>query len=338
MGTYALRRLLLMVPTFFLITVVVFAAVKLAPGNPLSLSKTAGERAVGQMNPADHQDLLHRYGLDRPWYVQYGRWLVTLASGSLGMSFSQRRPVSEVLFGEAYPGGGFLSSPLGATLLLNLLATLLMLAVALPMGFEAARKPGGAADRLTSGLLYALYSLPNFWVAVLLILVVGVRFRLLPFIGMRSEGFAALGFWESAADLLRHAALPAICLAYGGMAFVARFTRRALLESLGSDFVRAARARGLPEGRVLWGHAARNALLPMVTLLGLLLPGLVSGSVIVESLFAWPGMGQLFMKAVYTRDYPVILAESVLGAVVVMGSTLLADLLYGAADPRVRLE
>lgn len=338
MAVYALRRLLLMVPTFLLITAVVFAAVKLAPGNPFSAARAAGEGAVRQMNPADYQDLLHRYGLDRPWYVQYGRWLATLASGSLGVSYSQRRPVSEVLFGEAFPGGGFLSSPLGATLLLNLLATVLMLAVALPVGFQAARKPGGPFDRLVSGFLYALYSLPNFWVAVLLILVAGVHFRLLPFIGMRSEGFAALGFWGKAGDILRHAALPALCLAYGGMAFVARFTRRTLLESLGSDFVRAARARGLPEGRVLWGHGVRNALLPMVTLLSLLLPGLVSGAVIVENLFAWPGMGQLFMKAVYTRDYPVILAESVLGAVVVLGSTLLADLLYGAADPRVRLE
>lgn len=338
MALYALRRLFWMVPTFLLITAVVFAAVKLAPGNPFSVARAAGEGTVRQMNPADYQDLLRRYGLDRPWYVQYGRWLSTLAAGSLGVSFSQRREVSAVLFGESFPGGGFLSSPLGATLLLNLLATLLMLAVALPVGFQAARKPGGIADRLASGFLYALYSLPNFWVAVLLILVVGVHFRLLPFIGMRSESFSSLGFWGKAADLVAHAALPALCLAYGGMAYVARFTRRALLESLRSDFVRAARARGLREGRVLWSHGVRNALLPMITLFGLLLPGLVSGSVIVESIFAWPGLGQLFMKAVYTRDYPLILAESVLGAVVVMGSTLLADLLYGAADPRVRLE
>jgi peptide/nickel transport system permease protein len=327
-----------MVPTFVLITAVVFLAAKAAPGNPFSAARSTGEGAVRQMNPADYEAMLSRYGLDRPWYVQYGKWLGTLLSGSLGDSFSERRPVSEVLFGTGGAGKGFLGSPLGATLCLNGLALLLMAAVAVPVGLRSALRPGGTFDRVASGILYVLYSLPNFWIAVLLILLFGVKWNLLPFMGMRSDGYESLGLAARALDVLKHALLPAVCLAYGGMAFVARFTRGAVLEALSKDFVRVARAKGLSERKVLFHHAFRNALLPMLTLGGLLVPALVSGSVIVESLFAWPGLGQLYMKAVFTRDYPLILAESVLGAAVVLVTTLVVDLAYSAADPRVRHE
>jgi len=335
---YAARRILLMVPTFVLITLVVFLVVKAAPGNPFSAARSTGEGAVRQMNPADYEAMLARYGLDRPWYVQYGKWLGTLLSGSLGESFSERRPVSQVLFGAGSGGGGFLGSPLGATLCLNGLALLLMAGLAVPVGLRSALRPGGVFDRAASGVLYILYSLPNFWIAVLLILLFGVKWDLLPFMGMRSDGYDSLGPAARVLDVLRHALLPAVCLAYGGMAFVARFTRGAVLETLSRDFVRVARAKGLSERQVLFRHAFRNALLPMLTLGGLLVPALVSGSVIVESLFAWPGLGQMYMKAVFTRDYPLILAESVLGAAVVLASTLAVDLAYSAADPRVRRE
>ncbi len=349
---YTARRLLLMVPTLLLITVVVFAVVKLAPGNPFSVLQVPGEGPSRQMNPEDYQAMLHRYGLDRPWPVQYWRWLRTLASGSLGESFSQRRPVSDVLFGgaeRAFSAGlppaaaasSFLrrlaESPFGATVQLNLLALLLMVAVAFPVGLRAAVRRGSAFDRISSVLLYGLYSLPNFWVAVLLIVLVGVHWRLLPFIGMHSDGSGAMGPLAQAWDFLRHAALPALCLAYGGLAFVARFTRGTILETLNQDYVRTARAKGLTERAVLRRHAIRNALIPLLTLAGLLLPSLVSGSVIIEEIFAWPGLGRLFVQAIYARDYPVILAESVLGAVAVLLSTLAADLACAAADPRVRL-
>ena len=335
------RRLLLMVPTLLLITAVIFAVVKLAPGNPFSAARASGEGAVRAMNPSDYEALKVRYGLDKPWIVQYGRWLGELASGSLGRSLSERRPVSDVLVGSSNPRGGVrgaLDSPLGATVFLNGLAVLLMLAVAVPAGLRSAARPGGWFDRASSAILYVLYALPNFWIAVLLIMLVGVRWRLLPFIGMHADGHDGLGTAAWAADLLAHAALPAICLAYGGMAFVARFTRGAVLESLGKDYILTARAKGLSEGAVMRRHALRNALLPLLTLLGLLVPALVSGSVIIESIFAWPGIGQLYIKAVYSRDYPVIMALSLLGAVVVLASTLAVDLLYAAADPRVREE
>lgn len=353
MLVYVTRRLLLMVPTLLLITAVVFAVLKAAPGNPFSAAQTSGEGSKQRMNPEDYQALLVRYGLDKPWYVQYGRWLKSVATGSFGDSFSQRRPVAEVFFGDAFsawgeagPGprglGPFLSrlweSPFGATLLLNLLSLLLMVAIALPAGFRSAVNRGGWFDRLSGGAFYALYALPNFWVAVLLVLLFGVHWKLLPFIGMHSDGYEAMGLWARVWDVLLHAALPAVCLTYGSLAFVARFSRGALLDVLHQDYVRTARAKGLPEGVVLRRHALRNALIPLLTLAGLLVPALVSGSVIIESIFAWPGLGQVYVKAIYARDYPVIMAESVLSAVVVLGSNLLTDVAYAFADPRVRLE
>jgi peptide/nickel transport system permease protein len=337
-----------MFPTLLLITAVVFAVVKLAPGNPFSAAQSSGEVAVKQMNPEDYQVLLARYGLDRPWYVQYGRWLKGVATGALGDSFSERRPVTEVFFNAplkvAKDSGSlaagleeFLSSKFGATLFLNALALSFMLAVAIPVGLSAAARRGGWFDRVSEVLLYAFYSLPNFWIAVLLILLVGVKLQWLPFIGMRSDGFETMGLAAKAADLLRHAVLPAFCLSYGGLAFVSRFARGALLEVMGQDYIRTARAKGL--GRAPCSTATPSAaLIPLLTLVGLMLPALISGSVIIEQIFSWPGLGQMYIKAIYTRDYPLIMAESVLGALAVLLSNLLADAAYAVADPRVRLE
>jgi peptide/nickel transport system permease protein len=346
---YLFRRLALMVPTLLLITAVVFAVVKLAPGNPFSMGQASGEAAVKQMNPQDYESLLKRYGLDRPWYVQYGRWLKNAATGDFGDSFSERRPVGEVFFNaplkaleeKSSPGAALdqlLSSKFGATLFLNLLSLLLMTAVALPVGLRAAARRGGWFDRVSGVLLYALYSLPNYWVAVLLILLVGVKLQWLPFIGMRSDGFEALSTAGKALDLLKHAALPALCLSYGGLAFISRFARGAVLDVLGQDYIRTARAKGLDERRVLYRHALRNALIPLLTLFGLMLPALISGSVIIEQIFSWPGLGQMYVKAIYTRDYPLIMAESLLGALAVLASNLITDVAYAFADPRVRLE
>ena len=334
MVSYALRRLLLMVPTLLLITAVIFAVVKLAPGNPFSAALSTGEGAVKQMNPEDYRSLLERYGLDRPWYVQYGRWLKAAATGSFGDSFLERRPVAEVLFSSQ--GSAF--SRFGATLLLNSLALALMLGAALPVGVWAAVRADSLFDRASSLVLYGLYCLPSFWLAVLLIMSVGVKLGWLPFLGMRGEGYEALSPAGRLADILRHAALPAICLAAGGAAFLARFVRGALLEVIRMEHVRAARAKGLAERAVLLRHVLRNALIPLATLVGLLLPALISGSVIVEQVFGWPGLGQLTIQAIYGRDYPVIMAVALLGALAVLLSNLVTDLAYRWADPRVQVD
>jgi peptide/nickel transport system permease protein len=334
MVSYAARRLLLMVPTLVLITGVVFAVVKLAPGNPFSAALSTGEGAVKQMNPQDYQSLLSRYGLDRPWYVQYGRWLRSAATGSFGDSFLERRPVVQVLFSSEGPGW----SRFGATLFLNALALLLMLGLGLPTGLWAAVRAGTLFDRASSLILYGLYCIPSFWLAVLLIMGVGVKLHWLPFLGMHGDGYEALSAAGRLGDVLRHALLPAFCLAAGGAAFMARFTRGALLDVLSMEHVRAARAKGLSEGAVLLRHGLRNSLVPLMTLLGLLLPALISGSVIVEQVFGWPGLGQLTIQAIYGRDYPVIMAVALMGAAAVLLSNLLTDLSYRLADPRVQVE
>ncbi len=348
---YTLRRLAIAVPTLLLITMVVFAVVKLAPGNPFSVSEASSERAVARMDRADYQALLVRYGLDKPWYVQYWRWLHGAATGSFGDSFSERRPVTEVFFGKAAsapPGEGpsvlppsalvrrVLDSKVGATLFLNCLSLLLIVCCAVPLGLYAAVRKGGLLDRVSGTVLYGLYALPNFWAAVLLILLFGVTLKALPFYGMHADGAGSMGVAAYLLDALAHAALPAICLAYGSLAFMARFSRGVLLDVLHQDYIRTARAKGLPERIVILRHGLRNALIPFITLLGLLLPELVAGSVIIETIFAWPGLGQMYVKAIYTRDYPLILAESLLGAVMVLAGTLLADLGYAFADPRIR--
>ncbi len=342
-----------MVPTLVLITAVIFSIVKLAPGNPFSYNQVAGAAAVSRMNPADYRALLNRYGLDKPWYIQYGLWVKNVVRGTFGDSFTERRPVSEVFFGETFSRKGstagkktklrfsiwgFLESPVGATLFLNGLALLLVVGIAVPIGLRSAAGAGGWFDRISGWLLYVLYALPNFWIAVLLIMVVGVSWRLLPFMGMHSDSFRTMGAWAKVVDLLKHAILPAVCMAYGGLAFVARFTRGALLDVMNKDYIRTARAKGLKERTVMVRHALRNVSAPLLTLAGLLVPALVSGSVIIEPIFSWPGLGQLYMQAVYTRDYPVIMAESLLGAVVVLVSVLAVDLSYGLADPRIRVE
>ncbi len=350
MLAYTLRRLAIALPTLLLITVVVFAVVKLAPGNPFSFSQSSSERAVARMERGDYEALLARYGLDKPWYVQYWRWLKGAARGSFGDSFTERRPVSEVFFGgpgsPAAEGGPpslasklirrALDSKVGATLFLNLLSLFLIVCCAVPLGIYAAVHKGGGVDKASGVLLYGLYALPNFWVAVLLILLFGVTLKVLPIYGMHSDGAGSMGAAAYLFDALKHAVLPAVCLAYGSLAFMARFSRGALLDVLHHDYIRTARAKGLPERLVVLRHGLRNAMIPFITLFGLLLPELVAGSVIIETIFAWPGLGQMYVKAIYTRDYPLILAESLLGAVMVLAGTLAADLGYAAADPRMR--
>ncbi|MEP6993606.1 MAG: ABC transporter permease [Acidobacteriota bacterium] len=319
MTRYVLRRLLLAVPTLFGIAVVVFLLVHLAPGSPgfgtgQSLRRTTGHAA---------EEMRKIYGLDKPLPERFGLWLSRLARLDLGESFVDHRPVSERIR-EALPH----------TLLLNGLALALALAIAIPMGVVAGGTPEGSFDRVSGAALFALYSLPTFWAALLLQTLISVRLRWLPLYGMASDsppaGFA--GFL----DHLSHLALPLTCLTYGALAFVARLVRSGVAEARASDYVLAARARGSSPRQALWRHAFRNALLPLITLFGLMLPALLSGSVIVERIFVWPGLGQLYFDSILARDYPVILALSLLSAVVTLLATLASDIAAAVADPRVR--
>ena len=316
---YLARRLALAIPTLFGIALVVFLLVHLAPGSPLSGGGDSLRRPTGRAA----EEMRRLYGLDRPLPERFAAWISRAARFDLGESFVDHRPVSERIR-EALPN----------TLLLNGLALLLALGIAIPLGVAAGGRPEGAFDRLSGAALFALYSMPTFWAALLAQTLFSVHWRLLPLYGVSADvpppGLAGV------ADKLAHLALPVSCLTYGTLAFVARLVRAGVAEAASSDFVLAARARGASRRRALWTHALPNALLPILTLLGLLLPALLSGSVIVERIFAWPGLGRLYFDSILSRDYPVVLGLSLLTAVATLAATLLADVASAAADPRVR--
>jgi len=293
----------------------------LAPGSPASA--IGGAESGRRVSAAARAEMRRLYGLDRPLPERFVQWLGRVARFDLGESFVDRRPVSERIR-EALP----------ATLALNGLALLLTLALAIPIGVAAGGRPEGPFDRTSAVMLFALYSTPVFWAALLLQTLLSVKLGWLPLYGVSSdaapEGLAGL------ADRLAHLALPVTCLTYGSLAFVARLVRSGVAEARSQDFVTAALARGLSRRQALWRHAFRNALLPVVTLLGLLLPGLLSGSVIVERIFAWPGLGRLYFDSILSRDYPVVLGLSLIGGLVTLVATLAADIAAAFVDPRLR--
>lgn len=320
MAGFLLRRLAASLLLFFAVLTVTFFLVHLAPGSPVNL-------LTDPLVPADQRLRLERvYGLDRPVAEQYGRWLAAVAlRGDWGISFVHSRPVVRVL-AEALP----------ATLLLAVSALAVEYATALLLGLLAARRSGGLADHLVRVLSLTLYSMPIFWLGVMAILLFAYLWPVLPAGGMRAVGAEDLGSWTRAADLLRHLFLPALVLGLWNAGGTTRIVRAGLLGTLGQDYIRAARAKGLSERRVLWVHGLRNALVPLTQLFALTLPLLLNGSLVTEVVFAWPGLGRLVWLSFLTRDYPVILAATALSAALVIAGNLLGDLLLALADPRVR--
>lgn len=266
------------------------------------------------------------YHLDEPVLWRYGHWLLRLCRWDLGESLLDHQPVGPLLRQTAM-----------RTLALNLLALSLALLVSIPLGTWWASTPGSAGDRFGSMLLYLLYAFPAFAAALILQQWLAVELGVLPLQGVRSLP-ASAPFLDRALDRGAHALLPVLCLAYGSLAYLARFTRAGMIEALNSRHIAASRARGLSNRSIVWRHAFRNALLPMLTLLGTLFPALLGGSVLVETIFSWPGMGRLYFEALQNRDYPIVLALSVVASVLTAAGSLLADSLYCLADPRVEAE
>ncbi len=306
-----------MVPTFLGITFIAFALARAAPGHPLALDGDAGLRAAGS-TVAQLREYRRLMGLDDPLLAGYARWLGHVVRGDLGDSFRDGRPVL-VLLGEALP----------VTLLLSLPSILLGYLLAIPIGIVSAIRPGGLLDRVLTALVFVLYSLPVQWVALMLVLAASGS--ALPIQGLRSEGTRSLG------DLLAHLLLPIACITYGSLAVLSRHLRTSMLETMGQDYIRTARAKGLPEAAVVLKHALPNSLLGMITLLGLTFPALASGAVIVERIFGLPGMGKLTFDAVLGRDLPVLMGSITLAGLMTMVGLLVSDLLYAAADPRISL-
>ena len=319
---YALRRLLYLIPTLFGITIVTFLIINLAPGDPVALINR-GEMD-SRISPESYNAMLHLYGLDDPIHVRYATWLKRLVTLDFGDSFLDHRPVIEKIM-ERLPN----------TVFLNVTSLLIAFVLSVPLGLWAAMHQHSRLDKLGGTTLYVLYSLPEFWVALLLIMFFGVKLGWLPFHGMQSVDAHKLSFAAYWWDRFLHAVLPTVCLTYGSLAYLSRFARGSSLEVVRQDYIRTARAKGLDESSIVYRHVFRNTMIPMVTLLGLFLPTLISGSVIVESIFSWPGVGDLFFTAVRARDYPVVMGLSFITAVMVLVSTLVADLLYAWADPRV---
>ncbi len=321
MTGFLLRRLLAAVPILLGISTLVFFVVHLAPGDPTAIFS----------NPDADPDVLRlmrqKLGLDDPLPVQYVRWLRSFLTGDFGYSFGQKRPVLDVI-----------SDALPNTLLLSVTALVLLFVLGVAAGVVSAVRQYSLADHATTLFAFFFYSMPSFWFALMLLLLFHYHLRWFPADQMTSieHVYASLTPAGKVLDRVRHLVLPATALGLGTMAAVARYTRASVLEVIRMDYVRTARAKGLPEREVILRHVLRNALLPLITLLGLYLPFLFSGAVLVETIFGWPGMGRVTVTAIFQRDYPLILANTFVSALLVLFGSLLADVAYGIADPRIR--
>ena len=323
MRGYLFRRILSVFPTLLGITLVTFLLLEILPGREMALS------GAGESNLPSRETLVRlrqTYHLDEPILTRYGQWLLRLCRWDLGESLLDHRPVTSTLRRTA-----------ARTLSLNLLALSLALAISIPLGTRWAVTAGSMRDRVGTVFLYLLYAFPGFAAALILQYLFAVRWRLLPLQGVSSLPAAAPPL-QKTWDLASHLVLPVVCLAYGSLAYLARFTRASVLEGLHSPYVDAARARGVDERVLIWKHAFRNAVVPLVTLLAALVPALLGGSVLVETIFSWPGMGRLYFESLLNRDYPVVLALTVVTALLTLAGSLLADILYCIADPRVEPE
>ena len=311
MTQYVLRRLLLMVPVAFLVTVIVFALLRLAPGDPVLVY--AGE----ERDPESLQELRVLYDLDRPLPVQYVVWLTHAVQGDLGRSLRTRQPVRDAII-ERLP----------ATLELGLSAIFLSVTVALVVGTVSALKRNSVVDLLATGFTLGGVSLPNFFLGLILILVVALALRLLP-----PGGYVPLA--EDPVGNLRRLVLPAITLATASMAVNVRQVRSSLLDVFGQEYIRTARAKGLGERLIIARHAMKNALIPVVTLIGLQVGAVIEGAIITETIFFWPGVGKLAVDSITGLDYPVVQAIVLISALSFMLSTLAVDILYAWLDPRI---
>jgi peptide/nickel transport system permease protein len=317
MTRYIARRLAQMIPLLFGITVVLFAVIQAAPGGP-EAALLESDRFI---DPAMIEAYRERLGVDRPVPVQYVRWLGGALRGDLGVSFSTTRPVSEMIV-ERLP----------ATLELMGASFLLAAALAFGLGVFSAVRQYSWFDHVGTGVSFVGIAMPVFWFALILQLVFAVWLGWLPVAGTETVGASSLG------DHLLHLVLPASVLSFRYVAGWSRYLRSSMLDALRADFVRTARAKGLSERVVVGGHALRNAMIPVVSVMALNLSGLFSGAVITETIFAWPGIGRMFVQAMFSRDYPLLMGILLLGSTMVVVFNLVADILYGVLDPRIRYE
>lgn len=367
MTGYLLKRLLAIIPTLLGITLITFFIIKLAPGSPVtlklqaaqglkaeSLSKEIADQTLKLYGlkvdlPPAYEDFISKttrwiYGEDPKespkWTrraleaigqnaIQYKIWLTEMAKLNFGRSFKDHRPVLDKIK-EALP----------ITLTLNLIEILIVYFISIPLGVFSAVRRESFSDRATMLLLFILYSLPSFWVATLLLMYFasGDHFNWFPLVGIMSDGASQLSFFKKLGNIAWHLVLPVTTMVYGSFAFLTRFSRSTMLEVIKQDYVRTALAKGVARRRAIWHHAFRNSLIPIITLMGTLLPGLLGGSIIIEQIFSIPGMGRLAFESVLARDYPTIMAIATISALLTLISLLLSDLAYAWVDPRISFQ
>lgn len=314
MISYIIRRTLMAIPLLIGITIVSFAIMQAAPGDPASLMIDPS------LKPEDKQKYIERYGLDDPVHIQYFRWVSNMVQGDFGDSFIKRgMPVSELIMAR-----------LPNTLLLMIVSTFLAMIIAIPFGIYSAMRPYSKLDYSVTVASFLGVATPNFWLGLILIMVFAVNLGWFP-----TGGVATLNAPFSIWDRIHHLILPAFVLATADMAALTRYTRSSMLEVLHQDYMRTARSKGFKETKVVLKHGLRNGLIPIITIFGLMLPSFIGGAAITEKVFAWPGIGSLFIDSAFQRDYPVVMAITVISSVLVVLGNLIADILYAIFDPRI---
>lgn len=321
MLNYIIRRALGIIPLLLGITIISFAIIHLAPGKPTNLQQSLNPK----ISPESRERLTKIYGLDKPLHIQYINWLNRLVRFDFGRSFSDDRPVLEKI-----------SERIPVTLTINILSLLFTLIVAIPLGISCAIKQNKPFDKIMTVFVFVSFSIPTFWLALLLMNLFGIKLGWFPISGIKSLDFEYFNLGEKIIDLTGHLILPIFVSSITSLAGISRYMRSSMIETLNQPYIYTARAKGLNNKQVIYKHALRNAILPIVTILGLSIPGLLGGSIIFESIFAIPGIGRLFYEAVMMRDYPLIMAEVVLGGGLTMLGNLVADISYAYVDPRIR--
>ena len=330
MLTYILKRLLEMIPTLLGITLISFFIIHLAPGKPTDILTELNPK----ITPEARAKLEKLYGLDKPVIEQYGLWLKRVVNLDFGESFStDRRPVMEKIWDTNQP---LLDRRLFITFMINVFAMLIIFFLAVPIGISSATHQYSLYDKITTLFVFVGFSTPTFWLALLLMTLFGIKLDLLPISGLKSLNYDSLSILGQVWDRTQHLILPLFVSAFGGLAGISRYMRSSMLEVVRQDYITTARAKGLSEKKVIYKHALKNALLPIITILGLSVPGLISGSVIFEYIFNIPGMGQLAFMGVMTRDYPLMMANLTIVAVLTLSGNLMADIGYMLIDPRIR--
>src|ERR1051325_10147140 len=336
MAAYIIKRLFLLVPTFIGVTVIGFLVMRLAPGDPAELRAAGGLRGAGEATLSQNKQSAvdealaqwrAQYGLDKPLYVQYGVWLKNLFTLSFGESFKDNQPVWDKIV-ERVP----------VTVKLNIFSILLVYAVAIPLGIYSATHPNSLGDQVTTLIAFVLFAVPLIWAATMAIVFIcgGDFLYLFPPAGLESLEYSSnWPLWRKFKDQTWHLFLPVVMLSYDGFAGLSRYMRASMLDVMGQDFVQMARAKGLAERGVVFKHVVRNSLIPQVTILASILPGLIGGSIIIETIFSIPGLGQLGYESVLARDYPTVMALLTVSAMLTLIGILVSDLLLAAVDPRI---